>query len=230
VTSEGSPIPRILIVDDEPDNRQVLRTLLSLKGGYEVDQAADGEEALSRVADAIPHLILLDVMMPGIDGFTVCRRIKAEARTRDIPVILLTAKGDVRSKIKGLEAGADDYITKPFHPDEVLARVRSLLTIADLRGKLVHAERLAAVAQVAVTVKHEINNPLSVIQGNAELLQASLPDAPDAVIGKLESIVEQVGRIQQALSRLDNLRRAETTTYQDGTLMISLDGGRELDP
>jgi nitrogen-specific signal transduction histidine kinase len=146
-------------------------------------------------------------------------------------VILLTARGDLQSKVRGLEAGAEDYITKPFHPDEVLARVRSLLTIGDLRRKLVHAERLAAIAQMAVTVKHEVNNPLSVIQGNVELLEVTLADAGPAVHAKLRGIVEQVGRIQQALSRLDSLRRADPTTYQGGTLMISLDdGGEERDP
>ena len=227
-TSEGKP--RILIVDDEPDNLQVLDALLTLKGGFRVDKAGDGAQAFARIDEALPDLILLDVMMPGIDGCEVCRRLKAAPATRDTPVILLTARGDLQSKVKGLEAGAEDYITKPFHPDEVLARVRSLLTIGDLRRKLVHAERLAAIAQMAVTVKHEVNNPLSVIQGNAELLEATLADAPPAVHAKLRGIVEQVGRIQQALSRLDSPRRADTATYQGGTLMISLDdGGEEQD-
>ncbi len=213
---------RVLVVDDEPDNRQVLRTLLRLKGGYAVDEAEDGETALSRIGAAPPDLILLDVMMPGIDGFDVCRRLKADDATANIPVVLLTARGDVPSKVRGLEFGADDYITKPFHPDEVLARIHSLLTIGGLRRKLVDAERLAAVAQVAVTVKHEINNPLSVILGNAELLLALTDDRDAAARAKLHGIIDQVERIQGALAKLDGLRKADAVSYQEGTLMIGL--------
>ena len=213
---------RVLVVDDEPDNIQVLRTLLSLKGGFVVDEACDGETALAQVDATPPDLILLDVMMPGLDGFQVCRRLKATEATAAIPVILLTARGDVNSKVRGLEQGADDYITKPFHPSEVLARIRSLLTIAGLRRELVEAERLAAVVQVAVTVKHEINNPLSVILGNAELLLALTDDGEAAARAKLQGIIEQVERIQTALARLDGLRRAQAVSYSEGTLMISL--------
>lgn len=213
---------RVLVVDDEPDNVHVLRTLLSLKGGFAVDEAYDGEAALAQVDASPPDLILVDVMMPGLDGFQVCRRLKASEATASIPVILLTARGDVQSKVRGLEHGADDYITKPFHPDEVLARIRSLLTIAGLRRKLVEAERLAAVVQVAVTVKHEINNPLSVILGNAELLLALTDEGEDAARAKLHGIIEQVERIQTALARLDGLQRAQAVSYSEGTLMISL--------
>ena len=219
---------RVLAVDDEPDNLQILRTLLRLKGGYEVEEAEDGETALARVAESPPDLILLDVMMPGIDGFEVCRRLKSDEATAHIPIMLLTARGDVPSKVRGLEHGADDYVTKPFHPDEVLARIRSLLTIAGLRRQLVDAERLAAVAQVAVTVKHEINNPLAVILGNAELLLALTAPGDSAAQAKLQGIVEQVERIQAALAKLDGLRKAEVVSYQEGTLMISLgDRGKD---
>ncbi|MDR3435354.1 two-component system response regulator [Telmatospirillum sp.] len=118
----------ILVVDDTPDNLSLLSSLL--KDDYRVKVASSGEKALRIAAtDNPPDLILLDIMMPGVDGYDVCRSLKADARTRDIPVIFLTAKTDVDSERKGLELGAVDYITKPISPPIVLARVKTHLRL-----------------------------------------------------------------------------------------------------
>lgn len=131
-SSEAKPIAEfILIVDDNPDNLSVLSQ--TLKGaGYTVRVAMDGESALAQVERALPTLILLDVMMPGIDGFETCKRLKSNAATLEVPVIFMTALSDDSNKVHGLSIGAVDYITKPFNEAEVLARVRIHLKIANL--------------------------------------------------------------------------------------------------
>ena len=116
----------ILVVEDEKDIRELLKYNLE-KEGYQVFGAATGEEALRAIRDRRLDLILLDLMLPGIDGLEVCRRIKGEAQTQHLPIIMLTAKGEEADIVTGLELGADDYITKPFSPRVLLARVRAAL-------------------------------------------------------------------------------------------------------
>ncbi len=118
---------RVLVVDDEPMVRDVLERYLELEG-FEVTTAADGDAALSSFAADPPHLVLLDLMLPRIDGLEVFRRLRASSST---PVIMLTARGEETDRIVGLELGADDYVTKPFSPREVIARVRAVLRRAD---------------------------------------------------------------------------------------------------
>ena len=114
---------RILVVEDEADIGHFIRRGLAYKG-YEVDVAPDGEEALSVARDRPPQLVILDLMLPGLDGVEVCRRLRGES---DVPIIMLTARDAVADKVEGLDAGADDYLTKPFSFDELLARVRAAL-------------------------------------------------------------------------------------------------------
>ena len=123
--------PQILVVDDDPTNLEVLRARLSAQG-YEVVTAVDGDDALRRARVLEPDLILLDVMMPKIDGISVLKELKQDATLRYIPVILVTAKADTLDIVNGLEAGGDDYITKPFEQAVVVARIRSLLRIKEL--------------------------------------------------------------------------------------------------
>jgi len=125
----------ILLVDDNPTNLQVLfQTLDGI--GCKLLIAKNGEIAISIAGKALPDLILLDIMMPGIDGYEVCRQLKSNAATSNIPVIFLSALGDTEDKVKGLQLGAVDYITKPFQPDEVIARVNTHLTIHRLKREV----------------------------------------------------------------------------------------------
>ncbi len=117
---------RILVVDDEADIRDVVR--LTLEGeGYDIQEAADGQEALSMVQKASPHLLILDFKMPRLDGSGVCQVLKKDILLQHIPIIMLTSRGEVADKVQGIEAGADDYMVKPFEPMELLARVRMIL-------------------------------------------------------------------------------------------------------
>jgi class 3 adenylate cyclase/CheY-like chemotaxis protein len=127
--------PRILAVDDIATNLEILRTRLESQG-FEVITAADGEEALVRVREQDPDLVLLDIMMPKLDGIAVLKQIKKDAGDDFIPVILVTAKADTRDIVAGLEAGGDDYLTKPFEQAALMARVRSLLRVKQLHDKV----------------------------------------------------------------------------------------------
>lgn len=127
--------PRILAVDDQPENLELLGALLADEG-FEVHFARDGVAALSEVERCRPHAVLLDIMMPRLDGIEVCRRLKSRRPTCFLPVVLLTALSDAESKVRGYDAGADDFLNKPFHRVELLARLRSLLRIRSLRDEL----------------------------------------------------------------------------------------------
>jgi PleD family two-component response regulator len=117
---------RILVADDEPHIRQILRFTLE-RAGYQVFTAADGEEALARAAEIKPNLVLLDVMMPKIDGYEVCRKMRQDFSLNQIPVIILSARGDQRDRVAGLEGGANDYLVKPYSNEELLLRVKNVL-------------------------------------------------------------------------------------------------------
>jgi adenylate cyclase len=126
---------KVLVIDDTPANVKLLADLLRVKG-YEVVTAANGEEGLERLSEHHPDLVLLDVMMPGMNGYEVCRAIRADPSTGVLPVVMVTSLDPAQERIKGLEAGADDFLTKPINQAELLARVRSLLRIKSLYDQL----------------------------------------------------------------------------------------------
>jgi adenylate cyclase len=134
-----SPLPprgsRVLVVDDTPHNVKLLADLLEVKG-YAVATAANGEEALARVAAAQPDLVLLDVMMPGLSGYDVCRRLRADPATALLPVVLVTSLDPQGERVKGIDAGADDFLSKPINQPELFARVRSLLRVKALQDEV----------------------------------------------------------------------------------------------
>ncbi|MEH1834405.1 MAG: response regulator [Nostoc sp.] len=155
----------ILIVDDIPNNLKVLFDILN-NSGFKVSIAKSGESALQKAQETLPNLILLDVMMPGIDGFETCRRLKNNPKTKDIPVIFMTALSETVEKVKGLHLGAVDYITKPIEHEEVLARINVHLELRRMQLKLVQEEKMSSLGQLVAGIAHEINNPVSFISGN----------------------------------------------------------------
>lgn len=182
---------RILVVDDTPSNLRLLEDLLRSEG-YEVMTASSGPEALERVTRDGPDLVLLDVVMPDLDGFEVCRLIRADPKTTLLPVILVTALYPGEERVKGLEAGADDFLTQPVNRHELLARVRSLLRIKllqdavqahagevedwnkKLQARLEQETKLAEVARSLGDIVHEIKNLLMPIVTGAGLLRSEL--------------------------------------------------------
>jgi class 3 adenylate cyclase/CheY-like chemotaxis protein len=138
----GDP-PRILVVDDTLENREIL-TMRLVSCGYEVITAVDGEDGLAKIREFLPDLILLDVMMPKLDGFEVCRRVRNDTRLPFMPIILVTAKSDTKDIVYGLEAGGDDYLTKPVDQAALMARVSSMLRIKKLHDQVqAQAQELA---------------------------------------------------------------------------------------
>src|SRR3954463_14683674 len=127
--------PLILIVDDMPDNLEILQLRLESRG-YEVILAGDGEEALATIRDRLPDLVLLDIMMPKLDGIAAVKQLKADPSLPFIPVILVTARADAKDVIAGLEAGGDDYLTKPVDQAALMARVRAMLRIKALQDRV----------------------------------------------------------------------------------------------
>lgn len=172
MNSNGAEASVILLVDDNATNLSILVKSLS-EAGYKVRVAQDGESAIAQIPYAKPDLILLDVMMPGIDGFETCRRLKAVPETQAIPVIFITALSDVFDKVKGFQVGAVDYITKPFEIEEALVRVSTHLAIQKLQNQLqTQTEQLQTEicdrqkAQEAVqvflnAVSHDLRNPVT---------------------------------------------------------------------
>ncbi|MGF2037037.1 MAG: hybrid sensor histidine kinase/response regulator [Nostoc sp. CmiVER01] len=175
----------ILIVDDNPANLQVLSSFLD-QSSFEVWAARSGERAIQRLEnDDLPDLILLDIMMPGIDGFETCKQLKSNPRVQDIPVIFMTALSETADKIKGLQLGAVDYITKPFQHEEVLVRIENHLKLRNLtktliaknteleqtQTQLIQAEKVAALGQITAGIAHEVNNPINFIAGNLNFVQ-----------------------------------------------------------
>ncbi|MGN6871046.1 MAG: response regulator transcription factor [Solirubrobacteraceae bacterium] len=124
--TDGDSAPTILVADDEEDLRELVTYRLT-RSGYQVIGAGDGLQALKLAAERTPDLMVLDVMMPKLDGYELTRRVRAEETLRSIPVILLTARGQESDIDRGFEVGADDYLKKPFNPDELVARVRAVL-------------------------------------------------------------------------------------------------------
>jgi len=148
--------PKILVVDDEPDAVELIEFNLKA-AGYEVATATDGEEALKRARSITPQLIILDLMLPEVDGLEVCKILRRDPRTASVPIIMVTAKAGEIDRVLGLELGADDYVTKPFSPRELVLRVKRLLrasqTIEEKPDRIEYKEIILDVSRHQATVK-----------------------------------------------------------------------------
>jgi len=187
---------KILIVDDEPRSRAALGTLLR-REGYEVHDAFDGASAIAACSTIHPDLILLDVLMPGMDGFEVCRQIKANPETRLTPVVLITGLSETGDRIKGINAGADDFLSKPIDLNELLARSRSLIKLKQYTDELEHAE--AVLFSLALSI--EARDPYT--RGHCERLaemssrlgeKLQLPDEHVKALRRA-GVVHDVGKV-----------------------------------
>ncbi|MCP4715776.1 MAG: response regulator, partial [Deltaproteobacteria bacterium] len=165
-------------MDDTPENIEVIGTILREKG-YKITFANSGGEALDMASSKPPDLILLDVRMPGMDGFEVCRRLKAKKTTRDIPIIFLTVATEPEAKLKGLEMSAVDYITKPFQPAEVVVRVEKQLTIRNLQKRLKEQNRCL---QQEITIRERVEEELRVHQTELETQNKNLHQAEQQLV------------------------------------------------
>ena len=171
--------PRILVVDDMPENVEIARMRLKSQG-YEVASAADGEEALVKVREDPPDLVLLDVMMPKLDGIETLKRLKADASLPFVPVILLTAKADTKDVVAGLNAGGDDYLTKPFDHASLVARVRAMLRIKALHDTV--QEQAAELAAWNRTLEERVAAQLGEIERIGRLKRFLAPQLAEMIV------------------------------------------------
>lgn len=208
----------ILIVDDTPANLGVLVETLGA-AGYHLMVAEDGEEALAQTAQSQPDLILLDVMMPGIDGFETCRRLRAHPATRDVPVLFMTALSETADKVKAFAAGGVDYITKPIEHDEALARVHTHLTLRRLRRSL--EEQLALKDRFMRIAGHDLRNPLCLIL-LAEGIARRHPATPAPVLQCLANISDGAAQMRRIIDTFLDLRAPASGA---GTLDLALLAG-----
>lgn len=224
------PAPRILVVDDQPINVQLLKRKLE-REGMEVATSYSGREALDLVAAKRPDLILLDVMMPDMDGIEVCQRLQADPDTKSIPVIFITARTSKEGKLEGLGVGAVDYITKPIDLDETLARVQTQLRfvtinreLVDLQRRLGEARRTATIGAVTQGIAHNLNNLLGVVIGYVDLIKA-YHDKPELVRKNAHSLEEAVGRIVVIVKQLTSLVVKNRPPVVKSSLRQVVDGG-----
>jgi signal transduction histidine kinase len=205
--------PRILWADDNADMREYVRRLLSDR--YDVTAVADGKSALRTALAAPPDLVLSDVMMPGLDGFGLLRELRADRRTRAIPTILLSARAGEEAALEGLEAGADDYLVKPFSARELLARVRSHIDMERLRRNWTVQLEAAneELEAFSYSVSHDLRAPLRHINGFADLLERHVADSLDEkgrrYLKTVSESAERMGRLIDDLLAFSRMGRAE---------------------
>ncbi|HEY9799322.1 MAG TPA: response regulator [Leptolyngbyaceae cyanobacterium] len=217
----------ILVVDDTITNLEIISESLS-DAGFEVATAMDGQKALQQIQTRLPDLILLDVMMPVMDGFVTCKHLKNHPETKDIPVIFMTAVADTNSKVEALSLGAVDYITKPFHKAEVLARISTHLQLRNLTKnlerrvverttelnqalqelkesqlQLVQQEKMSVLGQLMSGLAHEINNPVSCLYGNLGHTLTYLQNMTHLIDLYQEHYPNPVPEIQNEIKEMD---------------------------
>lgn len=175
-----SPAARVLVVDDTPMNVRLLVDMLGA-AGYEALAAADGAQALELVGSGRPDLVLLDVMMPGLNGFQVCEKLRADPATALLPVVLVTALDGRDDRIRGIEAGADDFITKPINKHELLARVRSLLRIKTLHDQV--EEQRRQLSELNVRLEQRVRDGIAEVQRMSHLKRFFSPAVADLILG-----------------------------------------------
>ncbi len=202
----------ILIAEDDVTTRTMLQAVLT-KWGYEVIPAENGKEAFQKLLENdAPKLAVLDWEMPEMDGIELCRRLRQQERKAPLYLILLTSRGEAGDIVQGLEAGADDYIAKPYDTTELQARVNVGRRMIALQNEMQKREKLSGILELAGAVCHELNQPLQSVSGYSELLMMDL-DAGDRTYETLKKIRHEIGRIGELTRKIMKITRYETKPY-----------------
>ncbi|MFO7445056.1 MAG: response regulator [Ignavibacteriaceae bacterium] len=214
---------KVLVVEDEKDTRFILEKLLS-KNKYEVLCTKNGSEALEALKDFSPKVILADWTMPVMDGLELCRILKKEEKYKLIYFIILTARASLNDRVTGLDIGADDFLVKPIENQELLARIRSGIRVFNLQNELKKIEHSNAVIEMACTIGHKVNNPLSSLVLSLKNIEEELLSKKDTSLNEDLVIINQsIDRIKALINDLINLRDPRLVEYISDMKMIKLD-------
>lgn len=220
---------KILIIDDLHENVFILQNRLE-KENYEIISANDGETGIEKAKKELPDLILLDIMMPGKNGLQVCKELLEEETTKDIPIIMVTAKVAADDIKIGLEAGAFDYIKKPFNKTELMARVKTALKYSEARKATLDLEKRNMFAATVVTANHKIRQPLTLLNLTSAAIKRELEKdeiSKEVVLKKINFLEIAVKEINEVLKQLQNIKDPVFSEYANDIQMIDVDNGNE---
>jgi DNA-binding response OmpR family regulator len=220
---------KILVIDDHADSVFLLKDRLE-REGYEVMTAYDGKSGLQRAFNDNPDLILLDIMMPDIDGLEVCRTILNTQSTKDIPIILITGRADADGTKEGLQAGAFDYIRKPVNKTELLARIHSALKLRETTKLLIEVEKINTFAATVVTANHEIKQPLTLINLSAAAIKRELGKEEinrEAILKRIGFIETAAREINNVLEKFKAIKSPNFSQYVNDIQMVDLEKKQE---
>ena len=213
---------RILVIDDLPENVFLLQDRLESEG-YEILTAYDGKTGINKAISELPDLILLDVMMPEMNGIEVCKILVSNPSTVNIPIILVTAKAGAEDTKEGLEAGAFDYVKKPFNKVELLARVNSALKLSEAQKKYLEAEQKNTFSATVVTANHKIKQPLTLMSLSSAALKREINKeviSKEAILKRINYIDTAIKEISDVLNQLNSIKKPVFSDYVKDIKMI----------
>ncbi len=216
---------KILVIDDLPENVFMLQDRLEHEG-YEVITAYNGSTGIEKALTELHDLILLDIMMPDITGIEVCRQLVNNPATKDIPIILVTAKSGAEDTKEGLEAGAFDYIKKPFNRVELLARVKSALKLSEAHKLLLEAEKRDTFMATVVTANHKIKQPLTLLSLSSTAIKRELEKdeiSKEMILKRMNYIDIAIKEITEVLNQLNEIKTPILSRYTSDIKMVRLD-------
>ena len=215
---------RILVIEDDLVHRTVIDNILRDEG-YEVITAEDGGVGVEKVFEEMPDLVITDIRMPVKDGYTVCRELRDNERTKYLPVVILTANHSPEDLVYGFEQGAFDYILKPFENQELMARVNAAIKFKELRDELIHERQKSMLFELAGAAAHELNQPLTVLKTTSYLLKEKYQKKQlneDDFIKYIERMEFSISRMGKIIGKMDRLEEYKTRDYTMGTRIINL--------
>lgn len=215
---------KILVIDDYPDNVFLLQDRLEQEG-FEVIKAYEGNMGIQKAIEEKPDLILLDIMMPGVSGYDVCKILTTNEETKLTPIILLTALTDAENIKEGLQLGAFDYIKKPFNKIELVARINSALRYSEMNKILLEVEKIKTYAATVVTANHEIKQPLTLINLSTAAIRRELSKeniSKEVITKRVEFIENAAHDIIKVLEKLGSIRKPVIAPYVNNLNIIDL--------
>lgn len=216
---------KILVIDDLPENVFMLQDRLENEG-FDVITAYDGTTGIEKALGELPDLILLDIMMPDITGIEVCKYLVSEPNTRHIPIILVTAKSGAEDTKEGLEAGAFDYIKKPFNRIELMARIKSALKLSEANKLYLNSEKRNTYAATVVTANHKIKQPLTLLSLASAAIKRELNKeaiSKENLLLRLQYIYTAIQEINEVLNQLNAVKNPILSDYANSIKMIKVD-------